>query len=369
MSSERPTALRRFRTAHENSIAQALRLRGPLTRQALQEETGLSRTTVHAIVGDLIEAETLVERPATGPRGRGRPSSELTLNPQAAEFVGVEVGRSHVGVVVANVAHEILVGTDHPVVVGTGIAALADTALEAVKAAVADRALAVGRVARIVIGTPLFFGAGLESVEGIQERMSRLFVEEFGVRPVFDNNARLFALAEMQFGAATDVDDLLYLHLDEGVGGGIVLDRRIHRGGHDRAGELGHVSVDPAGLACWCGGVGCLERYVAIPELAAHAQVSPADLLTSADAVKRVSDRLDLIAQVAAGMVSALDVRVIVVGGALAAAPGVVEMLRRRVTQIVPSHIQGEVDVRVAVLGRLGAARGGVVLALGESSP
>ena len=74
------------------------------------------------------------------------------------------------------------------------------------------------------------------------------------------NEADLAALAEQRAGGAGD--DFLYVSGGIGVGAGIVLGGRLFGGSGGRAGELGHVVVDPAGPPCTCGGQGCLERAV-----------------------------------------------------------------------------------------------------------
>ena len=82
-------------------------------------------------------------------------------------------------------------------------------------------------------------------------------------RPVvLENDANAAALGEMWLGAARDRRSIICVTLGTGVGGGIVLDGKLWRGGDGSAGEIGHMSIDPfAGTPCPCGGRGCLEVY------------------------------------------------------------------------------------------------------------
>lgn len=80
------------------------------------------------------------------------------------------------------------------------------------------------------------------------------------------NNSRAAALAEYSFGGH-DAENLLVIKIGNGVGAGVVLDGRIHGGEDSAAGEIGHVVVDPNGLQCFCGKVGCLETMAAAPRL------------------------------------------------------------------------------------------------------
>ena len=81
-------------------------------------------------------------------------------------------------------------------------------------------------------------------------------------RPVaIENDANAAALGERWLGAAKDWNNFMLITLGTGVGSGMVLDGKLWRGESGRAGELGHVQVEPRGLACGCGGRGCLEQY------------------------------------------------------------------------------------------------------------
>lgn len=78
---------------------------------------------------------------------------------------------------------------------------------------------------------------------------------------VVENDANAAAWGEFAFGAATAVNDMLMVTVGTGVGGGLVLDGRLFRGGTGIAGEVGHLCVMPEGLPCQCGSVGCWEQY------------------------------------------------------------------------------------------------------------
>jgi glucokinase len=93
--------------------------------------------------------------------------------------------------------------------------------------------------------------------------------------PVFPiNDVRAITLGELTFGAGRGVDTLACFALGTGIGGGIVINGKLHMGLSGSAGELGHLVIDPHGLPCNCGGRGCLETIAsasAISAQAAHA--------------------------------------------------------------------------------------------------
>ncbi len=81
-------------------------------------------------------------------------------------------------------------------------------------------------------------------------------------RPVFiDNDANACGLAEWLFGSHKGAQNLVYLTMSSGLGGGIIVNGRIAQGTNDLFGEVGHHVIDPKGPRCPCGRRGCWEVY------------------------------------------------------------------------------------------------------------
>lgn len=95
---------------------------------------------------------------------------------------------------------------------------------------------------------------------------------EFGLPFALENDATAAAWGEFRFGRGRDTVTMLYLTLSTGVGGGAVIDGRLHRGAAGNGGELGHLTVRPGGRACSCPRPGCLEAYCSGPSIAARAR-------------------------------------------------------------------------------------------------
>ncbi|MDP6528706.1 MAG: ROK family protein [Gemmatimonadota bacterium] len=92
-------------------------------------------------------------------------------------------------------------------------------------------------------------------------RLGDALAGELG-RPVhLENDANALAWAEFRFGAGRGARNLVCLALGTGVGGGLVMDGRLHRGAHGLGAELGHMVVERNGRRCACGQRGCLEAY------------------------------------------------------------------------------------------------------------
>ncbi|WFR65913.1 ROK family protein [Curtobacterium flaccumfaciens] len=76
-----------------------------------------------------------------------------------------------------------------------------------------------------------------------------------------DNDANAAGWAEFRFGAGRLVSDMTMLTIGTGVGGAIVTEDRLFRGGFGTGGEIGHLRIVPNGLPCGCGARGCIEQY------------------------------------------------------------------------------------------------------------
>lgn len=161
---------------------------------------------------------------------------------------------------------------------------------------------------------------------GIDELdLAAAVAERIGVRPAVDNDVRAAAV-----GAAAALPDLTssaYLNLGTGIAAGIVVEGLPWAGGRGAAGEIGHVSVDPAGPLCRCGQRGCIEALAGGGAVAERWGVPAAlpvvDVFDSADAgdPRAVALRADLVRGVASAvqlLVLTVDVEAVVLGGGVA---------------------------------------------------
>jgi glucokinase len=95
--------------------------------------------------------------------------------------------------------------------------------------------------------------------------------EALGVPTVLENDANAACYGEYRFGAGRGHRHVVYLTLGTGIGGGLILDRRLYRGASGSAGEVGHMILIEDGPACNCGSRGCLEAISSGPAIARDA--------------------------------------------------------------------------------------------------
>ncbi|GIF08967.1 ROK family protein [Actinoplanes siamensis] len=241
---------------------------GPLSRAALAERMGVNRSTILALTADLAAAGLVHEGPPAGTTGAGRPS--LVVRPESERFwvlafdvavdrlVAARVGLG--GTILARRERQrARAGVDLETVVGT----LAGLGRELVAAAPGGSVCAGVGASYCGMIRP---GDGMVRYGPEMGWVDQAFGAELaaalglGLPVAVGNEAHLGALAEFQRGAGAGSPDLIYLHGDVGVGGGILVGGKLLGGEGGYGCEVGHMLVNPfGGRPCLCGSRGCLE--------------------------------------------------------------------------------------------------------------
>ncbi|WP_214409204.1 ROK family transcriptional regulator [Sphaerisporangium fuscum] len=244
----------------------------PLNRSEIAARLGLGAATVSDHTRRLIELGFLRELPPQI-AGRGRPKVPLEVVPDAAYTLGLRVHPDHlIGVLMRLDGSEVRRFT-RPFRPGEDPVGQLAAACEEV--------LADPAVGARVLGIGLAVPGVIDPATGTVRLSPRLGWTDLPLRPplaerlpvpvLIDNDTRASTAGELLFGTGRDHDDFLVLAIGDGVGMGIVLERRVHRGPAGVAGEFGHVPTSPDGPRCVCGRRGCVDAYVADYALAAQA--------------------------------------------------------------------------------------------------
>ncbi|MFI0816330.1 ROK family protein [Streptomyces sp. NPDC021098] len=373
--------LARLRRGHEDHVLDLMRTHGPLSRAELGRHTGLSRTTLYDIVAELIDSGAVVATASgTAPRKRGRPVERLTLNPRAGHVIGIDFARRAVRVSAVNVAHEVIgsAGESHdPELPWEGRIDLA----ERLVGTLADGTLHLGALNAIGVGVvgPVGDPESGPATAHTAADLPALLRKRFEAPVLVDNNTRLAALAEATWGAADGDQDVLYLRLSHGVGGGLVVNGSLHRGAYGLSGEFGHITAASGDRPCSCGGTGCLETVASVGAVldahrraGGHADGLPALLgeLAAGDpvALRTLETVGTQVGTVLAAVCNAIGPGVIVLGGELAAAGApLFEPVGRALAAHLMPLARDHVDLRPAALGETGGALGAIALVLRES--
>jgi glucokinase len=159
-----------------------------------------------------------------------------------------------------------------------------------------------------------------------------------GAKVHLANDADMAGLGEYHRGAGRGTRNMVYITWSTGVGGGLIIDGKLHRGGHGTAGEIGHMIIDPNGPLDNCGQRGCLEAFVGGANLARETGHPAAELFREAaagDAQARliVEGAARYMGIALISLTNALDPEMFVMGGGVTRSwslvqPGMLETLR-----------------------------------------
>ena len=367
-------------------VLDVLRLDGPLARTEIVHRSGLSRATVSNLLTELLERDLVREESDNRRAGSGgRPPALVTLEPSAAAAVGVDIGRTHVRVVVADLGLQILAeGVEH-----VDVPEHPEETLRLVSS-MTERLLAEAGVARDDL---LGIGVGLPGpVDRSSGRLGSATILPgwVGLAPraelekrlhapvVVENDANLGALAEGLLGAGRGSRVLAYVKVAAGVGAGLVVDGRLFRGASGTAGEIGHTTQANSGPVCRCGNRGCLEQLAGATALLAQMSAAGIELHGAesllqlaadghAGARRVLADAGEHIGLAVANMVTLIDPDRVVVGGELGAANELlVGPLRYAARSAAVTTAGSSIDIVSAELGERAEALGAVILVLRE---
>jgi glucokinase len=311
------------------------------------------------------------------------------MNPDC--IAAIDIGGTKIAVAIATLNGEIIARNSFQTNLENTPAAELDQALSLLEA-LRDRHQAHLLAAGIGCAGPLDFERGIVTAPPNlplwREVPLRSFVEDrLGIPAMLDNDANAAVVGEHLYGAGRGLSDLIYLTISTGIGGGIIADHQlVHRWG-----EAGHVTVEPDGALCGCGGRGCLEALCSGTNIARRAReqvrAQPASMLNemvpdpaqvSAQVVvaaARAGDELAMqvwratIRYLAIGigsLIAALAPQAVILGGGVAAGAGDFLLLPLRAELAARVHIVSlkRAQVLPAALGSDSALYGAIALGL-----
>lgn len=310
----------------------------PATRASLARETGLTKTAIGNLVGELIGVGVVTEG-STRANGVGRPSTELGLALDQYGVVTVDLGATFASVTLATLGGEVISHETDPARVGDGIPRQFEALAERVRQMsddAADRGLhlvscvvAAHSVTDASAGTLQAASGTVEMAKELRHALGRDLVV------MVENDANLAALAEWRRWRSSGVGSLVSLSGELSIGAGVIVNRELHRGASGHAGMASHMVIDPQGPECHCGRGGCWSALVglrpllrrALPDLATALEPIPgyAALGLNAIASAAAAGEQDVIAAVketghwlglgAANIANLLDPDLLLVGG------------------------------------------------------
>jgi predicted NBD/HSP70 family sugar kinase len=320
------------------TLLRHVHLGGPTSRAELTNRMGLNRSTIMALTADLTAAGLVREELPKDTGRAGRPS--LVVRPESARVYVLAFDVAVDRVVAARVGLGGAILDRRETVRARGSFDLAD--LVATLAGFARQMTRKTRADTVCVGAACAFSGGVRQSDGYVKFAPNMGLEDvpfgeelskklaMGLPVAVGNEANLGALAEHTRGIGVGCRDLVYLHGEVGIGGGIIVNGQLLGGMSGYGGEVGHMIVNPGGRPCGCGSRGCLEAEVGERALMEHAgrygdplgrdgvravvEAADAGDIMAQDALHRVGNWLGL---GVANLVNIFNPEIVVFGGML----------------------------------------------------
>ncbi|MEO8546591.1 MAG: ROK family transcriptional regulator [Betaproteobacteria bacterium] len=342
-------------------LLRLLRAQPGLSRARLAQASGLTKSTVSALVRELLDEHWIREADApVASDGMGRPSTPLQIEPQLRVLLGVEIGVRQMRLVTVSLTGEVLSASEQALDSSDADAVcrqLAHTVRQAWQVLDQQQLLlsgigvclpgAIDETSDLVRFAPNLGWRDLPFLGMLRRAMAQAGVPDIELH--LHNDADAAALGEYEFATTDDADPLIFVSCDVGVGAGIVLNDHLFSGARGMAGEIGHSIMQVDGELCSCGRRGCAETFIG------------ARALDSRPGIARAARYLGVLIQ---NLDVMFNPRVVVVGGqSCSDRPELLEEAIGVVAQYAESSGLPPPRVRGARYGLLAAAVGAAAVA------
>ena len=258
-----------------------VRRQGPLSRTNLANLLNISRASVTALVGNLVDLEVLTEVGFGDSEGGRRPTL-LDANSGLGYIAGIDIGATSVDMALADFRGKILERIAEPADVRDTPQQLLDRICDLIARTLNTRGAFEKELVGLGIGVPgpVQFPSGLLIEPPLMPAWDSFPIKDYvrrrfpQVHPIVDNDVNIMAIGEARVGGGVGTDNFLYIKIGTGIGCGVIARGEIYRGSDGTAGDVGHICVDYNGPICHCGNTGCLERMAAGPAIAERGRLA-----------------------------------------------------------------------------------------------
>jgi glucokinase len=273
-----PLDHRVIRRHNGKRILDAVRRHGPISRAALAHRAELSPPTVSALVDDLVDRRGLLRNVGKGASSGGRRPLMVDFNADYGYVAGIDIGSRSMRFALADLRGNVVTRREERTPTTSRVAIL-HAIMAGVRQLVAEADVDIAKLFAIGAGAPgmtdVTKGRVISAVnlKGWTDVPLRdLLQDEFGVPAFVDNDVNMAALGEQWAGCATDCPNFVFIALGAGVGAGIVIDGRLHRGSRWYAGEISHMHLDHRRWNVDYGEQGFLESFAGAEAIARQGQ-------------------------------------------------------------------------------------------------
>lgn len=245
----------------KRKIIKNLFLHGAMTNTDLGKYVKLSTPKIISLLNELKD-EGLVEELGQGNSSGGRRPNLYGNKEDAFYIIGISINIYKTSVSIYNAKNQ-KVTDDHILTLtishGTSII---DPIVEFTETVIHEKQIPREKILGIGIEMPgmVDSSTGINKTYMVSDQpVADIFSKKFGIEVLIENDAKTRAFAELRFGLAQHKKNSLVVHLDWGIGLGIIVNGKLYKGRDGFAGEFGHLPMVDNGMLCKCGKQGCLE--------------------------------------------------------------------------------------------------------------
>lgn len=245
----------------------------PISRADITKRIGLTRMAITNIVGELIDEGYITEGEAEENLNVGRNPIMLGISPESPLSIGVYIARNSLYAIITDIKLKALYIDEMPFFEED------EQSLEKKICDILDKLFVYINKKmknRKILGIGVSSIGPFDPVNGVLLNPRDFFgITHFNIKQIIENRYSLpvygandmngAALAEYLIGNGKDCNSFLYVGITNGIGSGIIFNRRLYGRDSISVGEFGHTSIDYQGPICNCGNRGCLEAYATIP--------------------------------------------------------------------------------------------------------
>ena len=367
-----------MRAINRSAVLEYLRLAKKASRTEIARQLKISKPTVMRIIDQLTETGLVY---STGEKEgkKGRARDLLALNEKENLVIGIDIGGSHISVAMVNIGGEI--SYKNTILVEWGSAeANFDILVDIVQSALLQPIEPNTRILGVAIGVPGI----IERQSGVVKLAPSLNWYDFPLLNrlnqiidfplLIENDVNLAVLSEYWFGAGIGIRDLVMVAIGTGIGAGIILDGKLHRGFQELSGEIGYILPGIQFLDQQYPGFGALEIIASGPGIAKRgnsklAEIDPTRSISDITAavvfqaardgeiwaVQTVAETVDYLSLAIANITVCFDPELIILGGGVSkSADMLIDPIKKHLSGVIPSVPrieQSQLKEKAVILG------------------
>lgn len=188
-------------------------------------------------------------------------------------YLGIDIGGTKIAAGVVDKNYNIVGSAKLRTNMPRPADSIIETVVQAAHLAVKDAGLTMNDIEKIGAGCPGLVNKSTGIVEFSPNldfhlvNLAQALSQKFGKETLIENDANCAALGEVIAGAAKNANTAIVLTIGTGIGGGIIIDRKIYSGNNYAGAEIGHMVIHEGGIPCGCGRRGCFEKYASVTSL------------------------------------------------------------------------------------------------------